>query len=232
MKTCKYVTVAATLLFLASNQSHGGFVTLSAIDSGEYRSDGFHDSTDKNYLAGRLSLQEHRNYFVFDLSSVTQTILSAELRVFNPTNGFTSISSSETYALFDVSTPVSTLSASSSGATGLAVFGDLGGGTTFGTRAITTADNNTTVVTALNAAALTELNAASGLWAIGGAITTIGVTQGFDEYAFRFTTGSMQRQLVLEIEDLNPVPEPAAFVLFGIGGIGAIVAGRRRRAAA
>ena len=50
-------------------------VTLNAIDSGWYRPSGFHDATNDNYIAGKVSSAgELRNFVVFDLSSVRGTI--------------------------------------------------------------------------------------------------------------------------------------------------------------
>src|SRR5207244_7371103 len=59
-----------------------------------------------------LSGSELRDYFVFDLTSASQTILSAQLNLFNPANGYNSPDATETYTSFDVSTAISSLEAS------------------------------------------------------------------------------------------------------------------------
>ena len=58
---------------------------------------------------------EYHNYFVFDLGTVNQAILSAQLNVANPTGGYFSPDPTETYTLFDVSTPLAALQAAGSG---------------------------------------------------------------------------------------------------------------------
>src|SRR5262245_36955468 len=93
-----------------------GVITLDAIDSGWYSQFGFHDAANKNYLAGLCcGLGEHRDYFVFPLAGVPGTITGATLRLSNPgvnINGFGGYGSpdpTETYVVYDVSTPVLSL---------------------------------------------------------------------------------------------------------------------------
>lgn len=141
------LTIAATALIAAFGaESQAGTITLSAVDSGRYQDTGSHDSLSANYIAGNSSDSSgprvFRNWFVFDLSSVTDTIIGAELRLFNPTSGFASLlDTSETYTLFDVSTSISTLTATNGGGNGVAVYGDLGTGTIYGSRSLTSASN-------------------------------------------------------------------------------------------
>lgn len=157
-------------------------VILTAADLGWYESNGSFSGgpAPANYLAGSdtTSCLEARNFFTFNLASVTGTILSGQLQVYIPGtsagdayNGFSSPNSSDTYQLFDVSTPLQTLVG---GTGGTATFADLGSGANYGSVSITAADNGATVSVPLSPAAITALNSAlaSGTFALGGADVT------------------------------------------------------------
>src|SRR5207249_1794388 len=103
----------------------------------------------ENYKAGLFGTLEYRDYFVFDLSSVIEPIVGAQLNLWNPPFNFSSLDPTETYTLFDVSTPLASLQASGSGLTGF--FGDLGTGTSYGAQAVSAASNGGIVSVSLNA---------------------------------------------------------------------------------
>jgi hypothetical protein len=172
-------------------------VTLNAADSGWWDQTGAHNSTNKNYITGLYTGVEYRDYLVFDLSSVTQPITGATLMLTNPSNGYSSPDPSETYSLFDVSTAIASLEATGTGQTG--IFADLGTGTGYGSRSVSSADNGTVVSVNLNSSALTYLNGAKGgQAAVGGAVTTISGTA--DQDVFGFTGNSTDvKQLVLNL---------------------------------
>jgi prepilin-type N-terminal cleavage/methylation domain-containing protein len=141
--------------------------TISAIDSGWYTSAGSHSPANKNYIVGDTSGTEYRNFFVFDLSSISGTIVSATLSVDQHT--YSSVHPSETWTVYDVGTAISTLT---DGSGGVGAFNDLGGGISYGSAPVTAA--TTTVTVDLNASALSALNAAvGGQFAFGGALTTL-----------------------------------------------------------
>jgi hypothetical protein len=201
-------------------------VTLDAVARGWFTSDGianFEPGLDdqRNYLVGDKGTEPHvprqvnRNFFVFDLGGVIGDITGASLNLFNPPDGFSSQDAFETYVVFDVSTDISTLITHITGPTGLAIYDDLGTGSQYGRHTSTIADNDRMVTIPLNAAALAALNQASGLFAFGGAITSLDEVDN-DEFLFGFS-GIRQRlgtQLVLEGVVL--VPEPNTGVLSGL----------------
>lgn len=163
-------------------------------------------------LAGCVS--DARNFFVFDLSSVTEPIASAELvlqvpsQFPGPSQGYTSPDPSENFELHDVVTPLATLV---NGTGGVAAHADLGSGTIYGSRTMTAADNGHIVVITLNANAIAALNAATGLIGLGGSLTTLDAAAN-EEYTFGFTS-------FLSISDLRLtlVPEPSTSVLCLVG---------------
>ncbi|MHC4544324.1 MAG: hypothetical protein ACYTDW_06365 [Planctomycetota bacterium] len=60
-----------------------------------------------NYFVGRVDDIECRNFFTFDLASLTETVMSARLELVS--YSYLSSASSETYGLFDVHTDAVTL---------------------------------------------------------------------------------------------------------------------------
>lgn len=191
-------------------------VTLNAVDSGWYNSTGFHSAANKNYIAGDSENGIFRNFFVFSLAGYTDPnpIGAAELRLLNPRRGYSSTDTTETYSLFDVTTPITTLVATNTGRTD--IFADLGSGLTYGSQVVSSADSPGIVSLALNANAVAALNAnRGGLFALGGALTTIGRVMD-EEFVFGFSGvpgfPGDDRQLVL-----TPVPEPATLMLLGAG---------------
>ncbi len=216
--------VLAVLLLCATPQNAAA-ITIDAPDRGWYGDNGTHNTSVLNYLAGdcdggtcvagtNTGIDEFRNFFVFDLSGVTGAIVAATLRLDNtdgtaqfPGNvGFFSDTGSETYLVSEVSTAIASLIA---GTGGVAAFGDLGSGTSYGSFTATSADNGTFVEIALNSAGIAALNLASGLFAFGGAITTL---NGFpdEETLFAFSDSGLLSDTQLE---LTVVPEPSTALL-------------------
>lgn len=162
-----------------------------------------------NYIAGVCGSSDacvggdenHRNYFAFDLANAS-AIGSAVLNLYQPSNadigypGATGFLAPAplTYTLWDVLLNPTTDS-------GLALFNDLGSGTSFGSVVVDASTNGTTVMIAFNAAGLNMLEQAArngGMAYVGGAV--------------------------------NAVPEPSTYAMMiaGLAGLG--FAARRRKA--
>lgn len=240
----KYLFVAATCaaaLGLADARPASAAL-INTTERGWYNSTGFHDPLNSNYITGFEAFgAEYRNFLVFDLSSVSGTVVAAQLQLFNPISppangpGYVSPNPTETYNLYDVSTPIATLTAGGSGLT--SVFNDLGTGTVLGTATVSAADNGQYVNINLNAAGLAAVNAAlGGQLAIGGALN-FGVPQNSDRFVFSWTNfnepadGNTRADLITRQIDPTVVPAPAGLLLglLGVVPAGALV--RRRRAA-
>ena len=214
----KHRLTGLVCVFALLPMASAGIVTLNATASGAYHSNGSFFLTG-NYAAGWFPSPaspagELRDYFVFDLTGVTGPITAATLRAFNPASGYSSPDANETWALFDVSTSLATLT---SGAGGLAAFNDLGSGTSYGsaTAAFAASAN---VDVALNAAALAFLNSASGSVAIGGAITSFTNTDTQSQYVFNSSSSALTRQLILTTAPAA-VPEPGTLWLTAAGAL-------------
>lgn len=192
---------AATAQPLAGAEGALGYIeptpVVSAVDSGWYDWNGFHSPTNTNYFAGQANdgvnpIRQLRDWFVFNVPSVGGTITSVRLELFLP--GLVSPDPSETFELFDVTTPVSTLVAGGSGLT--AIYNDLGTGVSYGSVTISAADNGRLVVINLNTAGIAAVTAAQGgQFAIGGAVTTLAGTA--NQSVFGGTGAGETRQLVI-----------------------------------
>ncbi|MBS1828438.1 MAG: BACON domain-containing protein [Acidobacteria bacterium] len=215
--------LAVVLLFLGS-LGQAATTTVPAASFGFYHNNGtFTSSTNHaiGYYTGNPP-GELRNFFTFNLTGLAGKITAAKLRAFNPASGFSSPDPTETYTLFDVSTPLNTLTTLTGGT---AAFSDLGSGTQLGSVTVSNSANGTIVEVNLNAAGIAYLNSVNGTIAIGGAITTL-TSGGQSERLFNSASGVMVRELVVTYND---APVPCTFALsqsmlsLPVGGGGAPV---------
>ena len=189
----KRTAIALGVVAITASAQAG--VVIDATDRGWYDHTGFHNPPHLNYVVGNSDFDTFRNWFVFDLSTIDVEIVALQLRAWNPADGFFS-GHDETYVNYDVTTNLTDLM--NGGVGGLAAYEDLGSGTVYASYDASNADNGTSIVIDLNAAAVADANAAhGGLWGIGGAITTL---NGGDEYLFGFTGGNLaDTQLVVTL---------------------------------
>jgi len=110
-----------------------------------------------------------RNVFVFAIPGSGLAVTGAYLQSYlegGGSPGYISPSASGTYTMYEVDTVPSDLLGAMAG---VGIYADLGTGTVFGSRVFSAADNGTTVMVHLNAAALASINAATDMdWAVGG----------------------------------------------------------------
>jgi hypothetical protein len=225
---CAYQFVLmAVIVAMLSVEAAGALITLAAKDSGWYRF-GEHIPSNTNYITGKLSGDNiYHSFFVFNLSTVTEPILGATFKAFNP--GDHILSGTETVQLYDVSTSISTLRSGG----GISAFDDLGSGIAYGSTTIPANADDTTISITLNSTAVASLNLASGDFAIGGALTTIG-TFFVVESIWEGTDVSMV-SLELQIPDPPPppmtsTPEPASLAVWSLFGLVSLAAARRNKA--
>lgn len=200
---------------------------VNALDRGWNNHTGYHESENDNYFVGHGSQVEYANWFAFNIPSFPRAAIGATFSAWNPANDPSSSDkegyggdTTETYTLFDVSTPVTSLRA---GGTGLfAIHNDLKSGTSYGSRTVSAADNGTLVQVPLNSTALAAINAARGsTFATGGFVTSIAGTAnqflfsgtgGFHtarlELTFAPVVGIFRRRIVSSCQQLEPRRRP------------------------
>ncbi|MEO0971929.1 MAG: hypothetical protein AAFX85_02455 [Pseudomonadota bacterium] len=205
MNACKLTSVFATTLLMSVVHA----TDIAAFDVGWCNEQGNHTPTNLNYLVGFDSVNEVRNFFVFDLSDVDGEIVEASLRIYNPVDGLRTDEGVETYRVVDVSTDVETLR---NGTGGVAAFDDLGSGTVLGEANALVRDINQTITVPLNADGLAALNAAEGEVALGGFLPNVNDSDVPIEYLFGFSTGTAGlARLVLRTEN-----DPVALSAVGV----------------
>jgi len=190
-------------------------------------------NTNENYLVGTLGAGNrfvHRNFFTFDLSSLslsqTETIQSVtlELTRFNAST----VDPTETLGLFGVTTPANILN--NNQGTNANLFNNLVTGTSYGEFVVNTTTGAPEDILSfeLNAAAFSDIQNRAGqsgldrFFSIGGALLSISRTAG-NEFLFSVPSnspGGVQRLVITTAPRQNPesVPEPstvAALLLTG-----------------
>jgi hypothetical protein len=197
-------------------------IALNALDSGHYTEGIGHLLTNPNYIAGELSDMERRNFFLFDLSTVTLggPIVSAALRL--STGTISTLDPLETFTIFEIVTDPITVQLGGPDP-GSAIFDDLGDGTVFGARDYGLADQQMLLDIAVNGSGVMAIeNALGGLLAFGGTITSLSGNP--NEFVFGGTQLPFStRQLVI-----TTAPEPATLVLLLAAAGGFVI--RRVRA--
>jgi len=221
--------ITLLIVYLASSVVSAETVILQYKDRGNYTPAGEHVPILENYIVGDSHYfhcypcaNDIRNFFVYDLSNVSQPIALAWLILYVPEElptakvfPFSSPDGQEDYELHDVVTPIAALR---DGTAGVAAHADLGEGVVYGGRTITAADIGKAVYIPLNSSAIEAMNATHGLFAIGGSITSLDSLVD-DEYAFGWTgRGRADETRLL----LTLVPEPSTLLLLGIGAISLI----------
>jgi hypothetical protein len=223
--------------------------SLSATDSGWYAANGLNANGDvsgfENYAVGYDNGdfnpgQILRDFFVFDLSSVSGDITAATLDLYVPASGtdagpgYQSNNSSEEYLLTGTDSAISDLTGSygAGDATGQSIYDTLGTGTTYADVSIVPGDQGTTIDISLNSDGLAYLNANEGSQvAFSGQNPNVVTTNGLELY-FTYTnptdisvfSGTPEPTL-----DITFAPEPAspALMITGLAVIGVALLRRR-----
>lgn len=152
-----------------------GTTVIQADNTGWYRSDGhtaFPGNTD--YIAGDCSScgnYNFRNFFNFDLSSVTGTITGASLSIFNPSTGYAGAPS--TFIVHDANALATALL---SGTSSTSTYNAMTTGSIFGSAGVSSATNNSNVIVNLNPFALASINSLEGQsFTVAGRLGTLAV---------------------------------------------------------
>ena len=167
------------------------------------------------------TVHDNRNFFTFDLSSLTGAVVSATLELRRSFNQ----SSSPTLGLFDVSTDPATLNNNTGTSAG--IFDDLGSGKSYGAFRVPDGAADDVLRFPLNAAAIADIQArAGGFFSIGGAILGGGFLFG----GGGGSEGSGIQRLVVVAETVEaPIPEPATVTYVLVGAAALLRRGRMRR---
>jgi hypothetical protein len=175
-------------------------ITLDATNRGWYDALSFHDAMNKNTFTGFSPPFQYDSFFSFDLSSVSATIVSAQL-VLEEESYFGS-DASETASVWDVTASAAVLAA---GGTQMGVFQDLQSGHQYGTFSGAPTDLGTALAIKtikLSGTAVADLNAARGKsFSVGVHIDTLSGQHQQDE-GLRFSQGTepRQHQLILTVQ--------------------------------
>lgn len=207
----------ACLFTFISLSASAATINVGATDGGWYSSDGLHSPSVDNYVAGESGRTEYRNWFAFDLSSVTlqagEFISGATLRL---QNGIFGGDTSEQWTMMSVETNVSDVMAGQNpgNAAGISIFNDLQDGSFYGLTTISSSTSSDAILdvsfTGVNS--ISDITSSiGGLFAVGGYVSSL--NSPLDEFLFSGTASQIGSvNLLLEIA---VVPVPAAFWLFG-----------------
>lgn len=219
MRPFASVALAASVLF-AAVASDAAVITLDADARGWVFANGIANgrSPSNNTFTGwGADTGDVNSWFAFDLSSVSGTVVAAEL-LFD-IDDYMSPDASETLVLRHVAAPAGELGIDSG-----AHFTDLMTGEIFGSRAFTADDPGYLRAIPLNASAVADLDLSVGeIWEVGGHLSSLS-RSGPYEAIFWAAIGDPSTTRLR----LTTVAEPAGTALLALG-FAALVARRRRQ---
>jgi hypothetical protein len=220
-------------LFSAGVPDLAGLITIEHTDRGWYDSSGLHVATSENILTGSLEsvnpftntleFASYRSWFVFDLSGISDEVISAQIVLEQPNEGFKG--SPGVFSLFDVTSDLSFIR--DGGVGKISAFEDLGTGVLYGDATIDSSSNGSRVSISLNTDAINAINASEGLFAMGGQYSLESAQSDNYTFARSSTSSIFQSYLELEALDVTPVPEPRTTTAFVLGAAAFLVGYRR-----
>lgn len=212
----KKLALLGLFAFVHTN-AHAYVVEVSNSDSGWYNNSGYSIPENTNYFAGTNTFVDPtRNFFVFDLGNISDTVTSATFQLFTysiPTGG-------GSYSLYDVTTSISSLT--EGGNQPLDIYNDLGSGVNYGEIFLSTENHWQYIEIELNSDAISAINSAGGLFAVGGSYSP----NQDGAYAFGGSDFNVDNKLILNTVS---VPEPSGIALVGAGFIGLAAARLKRK---
>ena len=215
--------LALTSVASAQVYSYG----LNSSSNGWVDDSGYGDTSNPNYIAGKYSSTEYRNYFNFDFSGVIGSITDATITIDTPSGSFNSVDSNEVFALSLVDT---TIDFDAPSISSLDFFNDLGDGSFIGSTIMSNSTGGSISIQ-LSQAFIDRANQ-NGFVTIGGANISIGSDPGTgtdSEYMFG-SSGLTSNPVTLNITvdpDGDAVPEPSSALFLSFASISLII--RRKR---
>lgn len=230
MRIIKPVFIGLIALISATSASA---VTLDATGRGVYIEDNIFgavasgNGAGDNYFTGLVPINppfHGRNWFAYDLSSITGPVTAATFRVFTGTIRLDSSDTPGEFQLHQVASPASDVGTTN----GVAIFDDLADGPVYGNFTYGYSDADMTIDITLNASALADINAAiGGTFVMGGHVNNLDFGDTFAQSIFGPTDSNSVSQLILTAPNHSTaVPEPATGLL-GLLAIGGMLVRRK-----
>lgn len=209
------VIILLVLSNLLPQTGHADLITLNTDDRGIYFDDGYHIPWYTVYGIGRTYSNIGNHFLLFDLSSITLPVISAELRLVN-NHSYDSPDPYETYTIFDVTT--SLWNVQNAYGDCVATFNDLGSGVVYGSVDVPSNNAIVTVSVLLNNDGLAALNARlGGMFIVGGAVTSLD-SEGTYEALFSLSNPDTPIDGCTQIV-LTTIPEPATGLLISLSAM-------------